>query len=702
LHTSRPPFTLLRLVCLIWLAAAQLQCGGCDDSNSNNATPDMAAEDMAADLAPDLAPDLGPDLPNVTCTPNEVIACRRENTPSVDVCTPQGDAIVPGSCESGQVCRQDKCVDVFCIPGSKRCEGSGDTARPQECDQEGSAFVDLAPCEGGARCEAGACLNRCELATLTQSYIGCEYWAVEMENHLLYDETEVQLPLDRFPPFAIVLANTSDDYDARITVFEDADKPANAVGSRVVGTDVPQPGLEYVTVNSEIVNAAGQRIGPIIEGPVQDLVLPRGAVMTLVLPHRRIPFGESSLLNMGYRVTSTQPVVAYQFNPLCCNYNYTNDASLLLPTGTLTNNYLYLGYAVWAGTAQARLDKPYSPTITIIGTQPDTEVTIKLGVPKGMNRPYKDLIYAPSSARITGPDSAGIIRATLQPHEVLNIAGKGAAPVEDLTGAKITATKPVAVFGGHSCAFAPFDRAACDHMESQLFPSETWGQRFVLAPLKLRNPNAATSRREGTYWKFVAQQDNTTIEVNRSLAPSADLFRPADENVKACADLSADPASGVFTLNAGQTCEFGTRTSVVAQANRPVLVGAFLSGQQSVAENASFGDHAGDPSFFLVPPEEQYRSSYSFLTPKTYFQSYVTVTMIAGFGVQLDDQSIDLTQLDFEELPAEGFVRAHIPLEPGPHTMSSDVPFGIVVYGYDDYVSYAYTGGLNLSKLNTF
>jgi hypothetical protein len=688
----------------LWMMIAQLGCGGCDSETNHDAVGDMDAPEMSADQTPDLAPDMTPDMApdqGAVCTPGEVIACRRENTPSIDVCSAQGE-VIAGSCAAGQVCRQGACVEVFCVPGTRRCEGSGDQSRPQECNLEGTAFVDLEACQNGSRCEAGACLNRCELAVLTQSYIGCEYWAVEMENHLLYDETETEIPLDRFPPYAIVLANTSDDYDAQITVWEADGVPATAVGSRVVDTDVPQPGLQRVTVHSEVVNAAGQRVGPIISGPAKDLVLPRGSVMTLVLPHKRIPFGSSSLLPVAYRVSATQPVVAYQFNPLCCNYNYTNDASLLLPTGTLTNNYTYLGYAVWAGTAQARLAQPFSPTITVIGTQPDTQVTIQLPLPKGANRPYTDLIYAPSDARIQGPDAAGVIRATLQPHEVLNIAGRGAAPVEDLTGARVRADKPLAVFSGHSCAFAPFDRAACDHMESQLFPSETWGRRFLLAPLKLRNPMTATARREGTYWKFVAQQDNTTIQVSGSLVPGPELFRPADEGVKSCSELSDDPTTGLFKLNAGQTCEFGTRKLMFAQADRPVLVGAFLSGQQSVKEDASFGDRAGDPSFFLVPPEEQYRSSYSFLTPKTYFQSYVTITMLAGFGVQLDDQSIDLTMYDYEALPQNGFIRAHVPLEPGPHTLNADVPFGIVVYGYDDYVSYAYTGGLNLSKLNLF
>ena len=61
---------------------------------------------------------------------------------------------------------------------------------------------------------------------------------------------------------------------------------------------------------------------------------------------------------------------------------------------------------------------------------------------------------------------------------------------------------------------------------------------------------------------------------------------------------------------------------------------------------------------------------------------------------------LDLTQYDYAERLDEGFVRAHIPLTEGPHQLEAQVPFGVVVYGYDDYVSYAYTGGLNLTKLS--
>ena len=46
-----------------------------------------------------------------------------------------------------------------------------------------------------------------------------------------------------------------------------------------------------------------------------------------------------------------------------------------------------------------------------------------------------------------------------------------------------------------------------------------------------------------------------------------------------------------------------------------------------------------------------------------------------------------------------GVVRHALP-KGAVHTMSSDVPFGIVVYGYGMYTSYMYPGGLDLKTID--
>lgn len=680
--------------CKLLMVVFALVAWGCSDETTpaNNST-----NNGTVDAGPDLVEDMPPE---VICEPGELVECGQENTPATRVCSSDGTELVPASCPNTplSVCRNAECVEVACVPGTRRCES---TSQSQVCNDEGTAFESAETCTGSSTCEEGNCLSRCRLAELTSSYIGCEYWAVELENHLLSDAEENQIPPEQRPPFAIVLFNPSETYDARVSVFSGPDEHAEAVVSRTVGTDIPQPGMDLVTVESRVLGPRGQELFK-VDGAIDNIVLPRGSMMTLIMPHREIPFGSTSLTPNAYKVSTTQPVVAYQFNPLCCNYNYTNDASLLLPKSALTENYMFLSYAVWAGTSSARLAEPYSSTMTIVATEPDTSVTIQLPPPKGVNRAPAETIYPPTTGRISGPDTNGRMTVVLQPHEVLNVAGSGASPVEDMTGARITASKPVSVFGGHTCAFVPFGNPACDHLESQLFPLETWGTKFVAAPLKLRRQEGdPVDTREGTYWKFVAAQDDTEIQTGISLGAPMSL-PPADEGVAPCRNFSDDPDSGVFTLDAGQTCEFGTSEAFVVQAGKPIMVGAFLSGQNSVKVDAQFGDHTGDPAFFLLPPEEQYRTEYSFLTPATYWQSYVTVVIRPGFTVSLDGQELDLTQFDYKLIQDGEMARVHIPVEDGPHRIEAQIAFGIVVYGYDDYVSYAYTGGLDLAKLNTF
>lgn len=668
------------LIFLIALLA--FSCGGCSE-DSNNTTPTDAAGDSDAT-----------DTPQMICEPNALIRCNEENTPSIEVCSADGFSTQPSSCPNTtpSVCREGECVEVECIPGNRRC--ITDTTR-EECNALGTAWEPLPACEGVATCTAGECLDRCGIAELTSSYVGCEYWAVELDNVLLNEDGD--LGPDEQPPYAIVLANTATNYDAIVTVYSDVGEVAMADASRLVGTDIQFPGEQLVTVRSELVDQNGVKLRD-ISGPIQNLPLPRQSIMTLIMPPRQIPFEQSSLTKVGYRVESTEPIVAYQFNPLCCNYNFTNDASLLLPTSALTENYMFMSYEVWSPPGGTN----YSSTLTVIGTEADTQVTVALRNSR-KGRQFNEILYPNSGNRIEGPNAQGIITATLGPHEVLNLAAMGVE--EDITGARITASNPVAVFGGHTCAFVPDGNAACDHLESQLFPLETWGRRFIATPLVIRGDlEGGAQTLEGTYFKFLALEDDTVVKtgINIDYSENRDVLRQTSGAVRPCRDFSEDAALGEFTLDSGESCALGSKVMFVAESGKPLSVGAFLSGQGSVEDNPQFGDHNGDPAFFLLPPEEQFRSEYSFLTPATYFISYMTVIIRPGFDVILDGVPLDPTMFDYEVIEELGVARAHIPVEPGPHFVSSEnqVPFGLIVYGLDDYVSYAFTGGLNLSKLN--
>jgi hypothetical protein len=262
----------------------------------------------------------------------------------------------------------------------------------------------------------------------------------------------------------------------------------------------------------------------------------------------------------------------------------------------------------------------------------------------------------------------------------------------DLSGARVTADKPIGVFSGHLCTFYPQLLGACDHLEEQLFPTDTWGQDFVLIPPQQRSQRDNTA--EAIYWKLIARDDNTRAELTVPFAEIAPL-PPGFEGVPDCADfLDGDRT---ITLGRGQHCEFGTKRAAQLIADGPMMVMGVITGQNSTGTFNAFNAHAGDPAIFLVPPRSQFRDEYAFLTPTTYFGDYLTIITSPQASVELDGQIIDLN--DATDVPGSNLVYKHILLEvDGPHRLNSTFPTGILVYAYDDYVSYAFTGGLNLIK----
>ncbi len=695
----------LRSVMLVGLMVLVVVAAGCDDDEVGpgfNVEPGLDAGDVGGDTkGGDEDEEVGPGHPDFECEPGDVVRCVGDEQSGIDICNASGDGVEAGECPGTSVCRDTVCVSVQCTPGSGRCVDG----HPQRCVPDGQGdyeYVDQDPCEEGETCEAGACLDRCGIAELTDDYVGCEYWAVELDNRLLHSDRDGMPTVEpeHRPPFAVVLANVETDVVAEVTVRGPDGELAETVPAREVRSHRTNPGTEYTTVYSETVDGAGNRIGDPHVGPIENIELPPGATLTLLLPNKDIPFGETTVTPTAYRVQSSQPVVAYQFNPFCCNYNYTNDAALLLPSSALTENYMMQAPAVWAGESMASLEQPYSPTLAIVAMEDNTSVEVQLRASPDPDQSFDEQLYPvrPGDG-ISGPDGAGLMQVTLDAHEVFNVAAGGRRPAVDITGTRVTADKPVAVFGGHTCTNVPFTRSACDHVESQLFPLETWGTRFVVTPHKLRNPEPGSGSAEGTYWKFVARDDNTTINATIPITPGQ-VLPPAGEAVPHCADYATDPDTGTFHLDEGQYCEFGTRDIFEVQASRPISIAGFMSGQNTVFDQVNWGDHAGDPSMFLVPPEDQYRISYTFLVPPTYHSNYITVVIPPGFDVVLNDEAVDPMEHDYEMTQNGTMLMSHIEVDPGPHYIRASIPFGLIVYAFDNYVSYSYTGGLDLTKLN--
>jgi hypothetical protein len=135
------------------------------------------------------------------------------------------------------------------------------------------------------------------------------------------------------------------------------------------------------------------------------------------------------------------------------------------------------------------------------------------------------------------------------------------------------------------------------------------------------------------------------------------------------------------------------------------------------AAGVKSGLPGGDPSLTFLPATEQWRTDNVFLTPDKYLFDFVVVAAPAGAKVFLDGLPIDGTLCDVATVgkdPVSNIYRCQLsfpvvdPSVPAPsnikpgrqndgvHRVQADAPVGVIVYGFDNFVSYAYAAGTEL------
>lgn len=520
-----------------------------------------------------------------------------------------------GACVPGTGCRA-------CAPNTNRCSPDAPNVI-QTCSSDGARWIDGATCDAanGESCSAGACVDRCSSSATGLSYLGCDYWPTVTSN----------TALDPQFAFAVVLAN-SQGYAVHATITGGA-----LTGPREV--DLAPGAIQTITLpwvqelvqfNPRNAGCTGQPGDPCDDAhssPATSVIRRGGA----------------------YHVHSNGPIAAYQFNALTYEraggfFSFTNDASLLLPQGVLRQRYLVV---TWPNAYTAGLDETTGGFIAISSVSGEsTQVTV---------HPTANIAAGPSVPAIRAGQSQTL---TITPGDVLELIGDG---VGDLTGTTIEATNPVAVFVGHDCATVPVNRPACDHLEQQLFPNETWGRDYLVTALRDRGPGVPAVVR------IISQADGNAI-----------AFDPPSVHAAA-------------TLGAGQFIEFSTNQHFRVTGSAALLVAQFMYGQGG----AGSGLTAGDPSMVLEVPVQQFRTSYDFYVPETYPNNFINVAAPPGTDLVLDDAPLTGTAQS-----AGGMNVLTAPINAGPHHLhSSGQPFSVKVYGIAPYTSYAYPGGLDLQLI---
>ena len=553
-----------------------------------------------------------------------------ESTPCDGGCIEETDA-------EGEVNAQ--CAEPLCVPGQRIC---GDRDTVVECNETGSAFTTAERCQGmstGQQCDRGACVPLCVLSEKVKTNIGCDYWAVDLDNAFVQGRDGF---LDAASaPFAVVVSNPHPDYTGIVSVYDN-------------------------------------------ERLVEEAILPPLGLHIFSLPRRDVE--GTTLVPHAYRVRSGIPIIAYQFNPLDNEEVFSNDASLLLPSHVVGDDYLVM-------TREQSFDR-LRGYLTVVGINDEpTTVTVTVSAPTSSG-PVGDIPALEAGESYT---------VTLNAFDVLSL--QTGSPGADLTGSKVTSDRPIVVFGGSEAANVPntnhcvdidprsnqgvcaydgetvcsnnydcnnafFNVCCADHLEQQLFPTTTWGNYYVATKSFDRGL-------EKDYWRILASQDNTKVETVPEIAE-------------------------IPTLNAGEWYEFGSREHFEIVSDKPISVGQFLAGEHAPEPNVRGGlepgdASTGDPAFILAVPTAQFRSDFVFLAPDKYAFDYVSVIAPISAQVFFDDIPVESWEPVGESLMWQV---ARFPIGDGVHLLISDEPVGVIVYGYDEYVSYGYPGGLNLNVVD--
>ncbi len=158
------------------------------------------------------------------------------------------------------------------------------------------------------------CLDKCELAALERSSVGCVYFAVDQDN---FSNGQ----------FAVVVSNVDTTDTATV---------------QVLGKN----GNNWTAV-------ATQQVAP-------------GTLHQFDLPNKTID-GTGKNVGGAYKIVSDVPVIAYEFNPITGQSSYTTDASLLLPTSALDKFHYMMTWKPQNG----------SPQMVIVASEDNTSVTIE-------------------------------------------------------------------------------------------------------------------------------------------------------------------------------------------------------------------------------------------------------------------------------------------------------------------------------------
>lgn len=342
----------------------------------------------------------------------------------------------------------------------------------------------------------------------------------------------------------------------------------------------------------------------------------------------------------GLHVTSTAPVSVY----LGYLQQAASAGAIALPTDALGTSYRVLSYK------GLNFDPSLASELAVIGTQPDTTVTI-----------------TPQTS--FGSRQAGVpYTVTLQRGETYQVSATSGSG--DVTGTTVTADKPVAVIGASACSNVPVGTSACNPLMQQMPPTAAWGTEFISARLATRS--------KGDTYRVLAGENGTVVTVNGSVVTT----------------LAAGAHwEGVLPVGVTTTGKQG----VVISTSKPALVAQYANG-------GGYDNVSADPMMLLVPPLGQQLTAYKVATPAVTVNGAQMVPYVNVIAQRRDVGSLTLdgtpvAASEFENVPGTDYAVAQLRVEPGQHVLRAVHQFGVQVYEWGYFDGIGFSGGYALAPI---
>ena len=311
---------------------------------------------------------------------------------------------------------------------------------------------------------------------------------------------------------------------------------------------------------------------------------------------------------------------------------YTSDGYTAFPTEVTGTEYIVAAYP----NVHVGIPEVNGSQFAIVASSDNTTVTITPSIETGL--------------RIGGVPYTVVLAKAGDCYQLRNTND---APA-DLTGTIIASDHPVAVFSGHQCAnINSRSLFYCDFLVEQMPPVNRWAAEFFTAPL--------ATRLNGDTFRILASRDDTSVTIDTAT---------------------------VRLANRGDVYEINLEKPTHILADKAVHVAQF-------ANSSDFdGVTNADPFMVIVPGRSHFSVSHSFATPGSSFGSFyigvvapVSVTQIILDGV--------VVLPAFTDVGTSGYHSATVSITRGAHTLTATQPVGVTIYGWDPYVSFAWSSCLS-------